>query len=131
MFLLLSLLLKPLMLIAADQPNFVGSARCAPCHQQDQDLWRGSYHDLAMADATPETVLGDFDDAEISVAGVTSRFFKKDGSFFVHTDGPDGELRDYAIRYTFGWHPLQQYLIEFPGGRLQSLGLAWDSRSAQ
>ncbi|MDX1741525.1 MAG: tetratricopeptide repeat protein, partial [Rhodothermales bacterium] len=30
--------------------------------------------------------------------------------------------------YTFGVDPLQQYLIEFPGGRLQALGIAWDSR---
>jgi hypothetical protein len=24
--------------------------------------------------------------------------------------------------------PLQQYLVEFPGGRLQALSIAWDSR---
>ena len=46
----------------------------------------------------------------------------------VRTDGPDGKLRDYPIGYTFGVEPLQQYLIEFPGGRLQALGIAWDSR---
>ena len=27
-------------------------------------------------------------------------------------------------------YPLQQYLVEFPGGRLQALGIAWDSRPA-
>jgi hypothetical protein len=29
-----------------------------------------------------------------------------------------------------GWRrrPLQQYLVEFPGGRLQALSLAWDTR---
>ena len=32
------------------------------------------------------------------------------------------------IAYTFGVYPLQQYLIAFPGGRLQALGIAWDSR---
>jgi len=84
-----------------------------------------------MAEATAETVLGDFGNAKISIAGVTSRFFKQDDGFVVHTDGPDGQLRDYPIRYTFGWYPLQQYLIEFPGGRLQCLGLAWDSRPAE
>ncbi len=108
--------------------GYVGVAVCGECHQKEMDLWKGSHHDLAMKEATPDTVLGDFNDAEITVHGVTSRFFRRDGHFFVHTDGPDGELKDYAIRYTFGWYPLQQYLIEFPGGRLQSLGLAWDSR---
>ena len=32
------------------------------------------------------------------------------------------------LKYTFGVYPLQQYLIEFPDGRLQALGIAWDSR---
>ena len=44
-----------------------------------------------------------------------------DGKYFVNTDGPDGKLADYEIKYTFGVHPLQQYLIEFPGGRMQAL----------
>jgi predicted CXXCH cytochrome family protein len=50
------------------------------------------------------------------------------GKFFVNTDGPDGKLRDYEIKYTFGVYPLQQYLVEFPDGRLQALSIAWDSR---
>jgi tetratricopeptide (TPR) repeat protein len=84
-----------------------------------------------MAEATPDTVLGDFNDAELTVHGVTSRFYRKDGGFFVRTDGPDGTLQDYPVRYTFGWYPLQQYLIEFPRGHVQSLGLAWDSRTQE
>jgi tetratricopeptide (TPR) repeat protein len=108
--------------------GYVGAAVCGDCHQAEFESWQGSHHQLAMTEASADTVLGDFDDAEIEVHGVKSRFFKRDGEFFVHTDGPGGELRDFPIRYTFGWYPLQQYLIEFPGGRLQALGLAWDSR---
>jgi len=81
-----------------------------------------------MAEANGRTVLGDFSGVKLRSHGVTSRFFRKDGHFMVHTDGPDGKLRDYPIRYAFGWYPLQQYLIPFPGGRQQALGLAWDSR---
>ena len=60
--------------------------------------------------------------------GSTSRFFRKGDRFMVRTDGPDGKLTDYAIEYTFGVSPLQQYLMEFPGGRLQALSIAWDAR---
>jgi tetratricopeptide (TPR) repeat protein len=123
---LLCLLLAPR--IWAAEADYLGAQVCGECHQHELTLWRGSYHDLAMTEATQATALGDFNDAELTAHGVTSRFFKRDGRFFVRTDGPDGELADYPIRYTFGWYPLQQYLIEFPGGRLQSLGLAWDSR---
>ena len=115
---------------AAPSADFAGSSRCAACHEAELARWRGSHHDLAMAEPTETTVLGDFDDAELTAHGVTSRFFRRDGDWLVRTDGPDGELTDYRIAYTFGWEPLQQYLIALPGGRLQALGLAWDSRPA-
>ena len=40
-------------------------------------------------------------------------------------------MQDYEIAYTFGVYPLQQYLIGFPDGRYQALGIAWDSRSRE
>ena len=60
-----------------------------------------------------------------------SRFLRKDGKFFVETDGPDGQLATFEVKFTFGLDPLQQYLIEFPDGRLQALSIAWDSRPKQ
>ncbi|MHC4611108.1 MAG: multiheme c-type cytochrome, partial [Planctomycetota bacterium] len=113
-----------------EAPTYVTQTVCAECHAAQVRAWTGSHHDLAMQEATAATVLGNFDDARVSHFGVTSTFFRRDGGFYVHTDGPDGELRDYPIAYTFGAAPLQQYLIAFPGGRYQALGLAWDTRPA-
>jgi len=109
-------------------PTFVGSHACAECHKAEYELWRGSDHDHAMQEANDETVLGDFNDTEFTYFDVTSRFYRKDGKYMVLTDGTDGELKEYEIKYTFGVYPLQQYLIEFPGERLQALGIAWDTR---
>lgn len=81
-----------------------------------------------MQPATDETVLGDFNDTTFTAYGVTSRFFREGDRFLVNTEGADGTLQDYEIAYTFGVHPLQQYLIAFPGGRYQALGIGWDSR---
>jgi hypothetical protein len=64
--------------------------------------------------ASDGTVLGDFKDARFQKDAVTSSFYKKDDEFYVRTDGPDGRLQDYAIPYTFGVFPLQQYLVPFP-----------------
>ncbi len=108
--------------------QFVGRALCAGCHASQDAAWKGSDHDLAMQAADEASVLGDFANAKFSYAGTSSSFFRRDGKYFVNTDGPDGKLHDYEIKYTFGVHPLQQYLIEFPGGRMQPLGIAWDSR---
>ena len=84
-----------------------------------------------MDHATDKSVLGDFNDASFEYYGVRSRFFRKDGKFLVETDGPDGQLATFEVKYTFGIDPLQQYLVEFPDGRLQALSLAWDSRSKE
>ncbi|OAF14767.1 hypothetical protein AXW67_17505 [Bradyrhizobium neotropicale] len=81
-----------------------------------------------MQHATAASVLGNFDDASFDYFGVHSRFFKRDDKFFVETDGPDGKLATFEVKYTFGIDPLQQYLIEFPDGRVQALSIAWDSR---
>jgi predicted CXXCH cytochrome family protein len=107
---------------------FVGSEACAGCHRAQADLWRSSQHKLAMQHATETSVLGNFNDASFEYYGVRSRFFREDGKFLVETDGPDGKLGAFEIKYTFGVDPLQQYLVEFPDGRLQALSLAWDSR---
>lgn len=114
---------------AAAAAEFVGGTVCAGCHADEARAWAGSHHDLAMQPATPDTVLGDFDDASFDYAGLTSRFFRGDG-FRVTTDGPDGTLQDFAITHTFGVEPLQQYLAELPGGRRQALAIAWDARPA-
>jgi predicted CXXCH cytochrome family protein len=117
--------------VANADPVFVGSRACAGCHEPEYRAWRGSHHDLAMAEPTEETMLGDFGGASHRAHGVTSSFLRRDGDWVVRTDGPDGELTDYRIAYTFGWYPLQQYLVSFPGGRYQALPLAWDSRPVE
>ncbi|MFO1361555.1 MAG: multiheme c-type cytochrome [Burkholderiales bacterium] len=107
---------------------YVGTAACAECHAQERAAWQGSQHDRAMQVASEKTVLGDFANARFTHAGVTSTFFRRDGKFFVNTDGAGDKPADFEIKYTFGVEPLQQYLVELPGGRLQALGLAWDTR---
>lgn len=80
-----------------------------------------------MQAAGPETVLGDFDDAEFVHRGVTTRFRRDGARYWVETEGPDGAPGRFEVAYTFGFEPLQQYLIPFPGGRLQSFPIAWDT----
>jgi hypothetical protein len=110
-------------------PAFVGAKACGGCHRPELSQWTGSHHQFAMQPAAAHTtVLGDFNQVKLTSAGITSTFFRDRGKFMVRTDGPDGTLHDYEINYTFGVFPLQQYLIAMPAGRLQALGIAWDSR---
>jgi tetratricopeptide (TPR) repeat protein len=114
--------------IAGNPVGYVGRDACKSCHVKQDKLWQGSHHDLAMQHVNEDSVLGDFSNTVFSYAGITSKFYKKDKKFMVRTDGPDGKLHDYEIKYTFGVTPLQQYLIELEAGRLQALSIAWDSR---
>jgi predicted CXXCH cytochrome family protein len=116
----------------AGQPmpaGYVGSRACAKCHAAEFAAWSGSQHALAMQVPDEHTVLGDFNDASFEHFGVTSRFFRRDGRYVVRTDGPDGKLADFEVQHTFGVYPLQQYLLDIGGGRLQALSIAWDSRA--
>jgi tetratricopeptide (TPR) repeat protein len=108
-------------------PFFTGRASCIECHKKEDDLWKGSHHDLAMDTATSETVLGNFDDFEYRHNGKIHRMFRRDGKFFINTNGPDGKFDDFQVAYTFGYTPLQQYLVPFEGGKLQCLPIAWDT----
>jgi tetratricopeptide (TPR) repeat protein len=110
------------------EAQFVGSAACRSCHAAEYERWRGSQHALAMQVADETTVLGDFSGVRLRQFGVVSEFFRRDGKYMVRTDGPDGQLADFEVRHTFGIAPLQQYLVELPGGRVQALPLAWDTR---
>ena len=107
--------------------GFADPASCRECHEKEYVEWRGSQHDMAMQEANENTVLGDFNDSEFTYFEVTSRFYRKGDGYFVSTDGPDGQMTEYEIKYVFGITPLQQYLIEFPDGKMQCLGVAWDS----
>jgi len=112
-------------------PSYVGSAACNECHAGEYERWRGSQHAVAMQVADEQTVLGDFADAKFRGRGVTSELLRRDGRHVVRTDGPDGKLADFVIGHTFGVAPLQQYLIELDGGRVQALSIAWDTRTAE
>jgi len=113
---------------ATFDPAYIGSQTCAECHRTEYDRWQGSHHDLAMQAASTASVLGDFNDVEFTQFGITSTFFRQDEKFLVRTDAADDSLQVFEILYTFGVYPLQQYLVEFPGGRMQALSIVWDTR---
>lgn len=108
---------------------FVGSESCGSCHESEFGSWQTSHHAKAMQIATADTVLGDFSDAKFSYFDTVSTFSTRDNNFYVQTDNATGELQEFQITHTFGVAPLQQYLVEMPGGRLQPLTIAWDDRS--
>ncbi|MEI6895607.1 MAG: cytochrome c3 family protein [Colwellia sp.] len=108
-----------------EQP--ISNQQCVSCHQQSQHDWQQSDHAKAMAIADKDSVLADFDHKQVEHYGQKAYFFIKDERYQV-TISYDNKTNTYPIKYTFGYFPLQQYLVETEQGKLQVLPFAWDSR---
>lgn len=113
--------------------GYVGSERCAACHSEVAAAWAGSHHDLAMQPAGPDGLLGDFDGVAVQTGDGSVEFVRRDdGSASVRILEASGSLRaEHRVTHAFGVDPLQQMLVELPGGRLQVFEWAWDARPAQ
>jgi len=114
--------------INVTKATFVGSKSCIQCHADAFRSWETSDHAHAMDTASDKSVLGDFNNAVFVHNGFTNRMYKKNGEFYVHTLGPGGKPGDFQVAYTFGFRPLQQYLVPFDSGRLQCLQITWDTK---
>ena len=74
------------------------------------------------------SVLGDFSGVTVPYFDTSATFSQREGRYYVTTDGANGEQEAFEITHTFGVTPLQQYVVDAPGGRKQVLQYAWDSR---
>lgn len=116
--------------------TYLGRDSCIQCHQAEAELFHGSHHDLAMDLATEEFVLGDFDGQTLEHHGIESKMFRNGDQFMINTEGPDGQMQDFEVKYVFGVEPLQQYMVELERpadaeadeiGRVQVLRVSWDT----
>ncbi|MEK1890526.1 MAG: tetratricopeptide repeat protein [Phyllobacterium sp.] len=111
--------------------GFVDEAKCTSCHADQAAAFAKSHHAKAMTLADDGTVRGDFNDIRFDHDGIATTFFRRDGRFYVRTEGPDGTEAEFEVKYTFAYEPLQQYLVDLGGGRLQALDVAWDTGKKQ
>lgn len=115
---------------ASEREGYADVGSCLGCHADQASKWEHSDHAWALREPTAANVLGNFDNARFDEAGVKARFFRKGDGYYVNIEGEDGKPADFRVLYTFGFEPLQQYLVALSRGRLQALTLAWDSRPA-
>ncbi len=115
---------------ATEREGYADAGTCLGCHADQASQWQHSDHAWALREPTADNVLGNFDNAHFDEDGVQARFFRKGNGYYVNLEGEDGKPADFRVLYTFGFEPLQQYLVALSRGRLQALTLAWDSRPA-
>lgn len=118
--------------LVALRKKFVGSAACASCHASQTAAYQRSHHANAVLPPNSAEVRGKLDGGTFSTPlGGTTRFAKKDGALEVTTPDATGHDRTFPIAYAAGVSPLQQYVVTTERGRLQTLGVAWDTRPAK
>ena len=116
---------------ARGREQFVGSAACAGCHRAQSEAYVGSHHAKALVTPSPELAKDRFDGSHFTskLGGVTN-FSVQNGAPFVTTKVAGGKSASYPISYVSGVWPLEQYVVATERGKLQSLGVVWDSRTA-
>ena len=115
--------------VAPTVATFVGSEACKSCHASEYEAWQTSHHRHAMQPAAVGTRVEL--NAEIEIGDRTTRFTQSaGGDVVITTDDVAGPAASFPVVYAFGTTPLQQFLVDVGGGKLQATSLAWDSRPA-
>ncbi len=107
------------------QVAYVGSESCRACHQDQFAHWSQSHHHKMTQPATPEAVVGDFNNATYTYQGVTSRMFRRGDEFFMETLDPSGRMGVAKIVRTVGSRRFQQYVTQV-GTTFYRLPIAWN-----
>ncbi|MCW8865924.1 MAG: multiheme c-type cytochrome [Colwellia sp.] len=105
----------------------IANQQCTVCHQEQQHNWQQSDHAKSMAIADEKSVLANFNNTKAEHYGQKAHFFIE-GKEYKATISYDDKSTTYAVKYTFGFFPLQQYLVNTGKGKLQVLPFAWDTR---
>lgn len=111
-----------------DEASIPVSMQCAACHRKEYDEWVGSHHARAWRKLSPEDAAA-FNGQRI-VAHGTELSMEKDAQ-------GNPQIRDvrsgrvYAVDSVVGTTPLEQYLVRWPDGGLQTPSAAWDVRKKE
>jgi len=104
--------------------GYVGSQRCAPCHEASHASWSRSYHRTMTQTPSAAAVAGRFDGAVLDSAG-HYRAFERDGEFFVTQPAADGGIVESPVELVTGSHHMQVYWVRSAAGTLEAFAFAF------
>lgn len=108
--------------------QYAGSASCKDCHKTAYDAWQNSNHGLAERQLRDDMDRDAFEPRQSLAHNgrETEAFLDADGVAKILTRGFKGERKAYRVVRVIGNDPLRQFLIEAPGGRLQTCDASYD-----
>lgn len=103
-----------------------GTNRCASCHAEEHAAWSRSQHALANRLTSPAADLAAFDATLVHGSFTTTMAWDGEHPTFTSEGPADADPGPHPALSAIGIEPLVQYLVPFPGGRLQVVDLAHD-----
>ena len=120
------------------QSDYVSSESCRSCHGEQYDAWHASYHRTMTQLATPDAVLGDFDNVTALAYGRDIQLRRKGDEFWVSMFDPDLSLAKQTSRIerrivlVTGSHHMQVYWYATgKDRRLAQLPVIWLKETSQ
>jgi len=109
---------------------YAGSITCQKCHESEYALWALSHHAIAERPVQPLFDRTAFEPPRSFQHGSqTTDVAVVNGRFQVKTTGLSGHPETFTVERVIGHDPLRQFLVAFPGGRLQTLEASYDPNS--
>jgi tetratricopeptide (TPR) repeat protein len=108
---------------------YSGSASCVACHQAAFNSWTNSHHGLAERLVQEQKERAAFEPSRTFKHGTQETSVQwNGGKATVTAGGLSGTQETYTVERVIGDEPLRQFLVPFPGGRLQTLEASYDPR---
>ena len=104
----------------------VGAAACAECHASVHQKWSTARHAKMLQPATPDTVLGDFTNAAITLRGSEFTLGREGKGFLIRGAFPTPQFATHRVDFTLGSRRVQHYLTRLEDGRIVVLPPTWD-----
>lgn len=106
-----------------DERSIPVSQRCAECHRKEYDEWAGSHHAWAWRKLRGEDAAA-FAGQRLSAHGMELVMEAHGETGLQIRDAKSGKV--YAVDSVVGHTPLQQFLVRWADGGLQTPSAAWD-----
>lgn len=109
-------------------PRYAGSRTCRECHEAAYQTWVNSNHGLAERHYRQELDQEGFRPKQTLRQGIdeSEMFLDANGVAKILTRWLDHQKPVFPVIRVIGNHPLRQFLIPAPGGRLQACDVSYD-----
>jgi predicted CXXCH cytochrome family protein len=116
----------PWWLEPGDARRFVGSDRCARCHEQAYADWQQYLHVQMTKPVGQASILGDFSPGtRLAQHGRRYTMERRGDRYFIAISHGGRPAETFEVHYTLGFKRVQGYLSRLPDGRIYVLPAFW------